>query len=135
MDADYLTIAGLTFVAFILLLPVFTSARRAKAELNLHPLWQKRCTGSIGAIATNIPSIRVAAYQDFLVIAFIGRTVIPYRDISKISVNRKFWSLQRSGVDIKLRGLSSGYHFNMSLKDSTAFMDVIQPRLRHRTKN
>jgi hypothetical protein len=134
MDPFYSTIAGLVFVGIILILPVFTCLRRAKAELNLKPLWQKRCTGYLGAFGTNIPSIRVALYQDFLVIGFISQTVIPYRDIGKVSVNRRFWSLRGSGVDIKLRGMSSGYHFNLNLRDSTAFMDVIKPQLLHRSR-
>jgi hypothetical protein len=67
MDPFYFTIVGLSFafVGFILILPLFTCLRRAKAEHNLKPLWQKRCTGNIGYFATNIPSIRAAIYQDF----------------------------------------------------------------------
>jgi hypothetical protein len=131
MDSFYFTIAVLVFVGFVLILPVFTCSRRAKVELNLKPLWQKRCTGYLGAFGTNIPSIRVALYQDFLVIGFINQTVIWYRDIGKVSVKRRFWSLRGSGIDIKQQGMSSGYHFNLNLRDSTAFMNVIKPRLQH----
>ena len=134
MDFSYFDIAGLTFVGFVLIFPVFACLRRAKAELNLKPLWQKRCTGYLGAFGTNIPSIRVALYQDFLVIGYIGQTVIPYRNIAKVSVKRRFWSLRGSGVALKLRGMSSGYHFNMNLRDSTEFMKVIKPRLPHHSR-
>lgn len=131
MNSFYFTIAGFTLIGFILILPVFTCSRRAIAELNLKPLWQKRCTGNLGAFGIGIPVIRIALYQDFLVIAFLGQTVIPYRDIAEVSANRSFWSLRGAGVDLKQRGMSSGYHFNLNRRDSTAFMNVIESHLPH----
>jgi hypothetical protein len=130
MDSFYFTIAVLAVVGAAFIVPFFTSSRRANVELNLKPLWQKRCSGKMGVIGIGIPSIRVALYQDFLVIAFLGQTVIPYRNVSGVSV-RGFGSLNYFGVDIKLKDMRSGYHFNLNLRDSKDFVNIIESHLPH----
>jgi hypothetical protein len=129
MDPFYLTVGVLVLVGVGMIAPLFTCTRRASCELNLKPLWQKHCTGYLGALGIGIPAIRIALYQDFMVIGFLGPTVISYRDIAEVSVRRKFWSLRRSGVTLKLRGMVSSYHFN--LRDPQAFVKLIEPHLTH----
>jgi hypothetical protein len=76
MEPFYSTVAVIALIVVALILPFFTSSRRASAELNLKPLWQKRCAGKMGAIGIGIPSIRVALYQDFMVIAFLDKRFV-----------------------------------------------------------
>lgn len=131
MDSYYETIAGFAMIGIILIVPIFTCSRRASAENNLKPIWQKRCGGKLGAFGIGLPAIRVALYQDFMVIAFLGQTVIPYRDIAEVSEKRSFWALGLSGVALKLRGMSSGYFFNLSRQDSAKFAKIIESNLSH----
>lgn len=131
MEPFFAIIALCAFIGVASILPLFTSSRRADVELNLKPLWQKRCAGKMGVIGIGIPSIRVALYQEFMVIAFLGQTIISYRDIEEVSVKRAFWSLNFSGVLLKLRDMRSGYRFNLNLSDSKEFVKVIQSHLPH----
>ncbi len=134
MDSFFAMIAVFAFIGMASILPLFTSSRRANVELNLKPLWQKRCAGKMGAIGIGIPSIRVALYQDFMVIAFLGQTIIPYQDIEEVSIKRAFWSLNFAGVLLKLRGMRADYRFNLNLSDSNEFVKVIESHLPHHSK-
>jgi hypothetical protein len=122
MDPFYLTATVLVLVGSLLIVPLFTCSRRASAELNLKPYWQERCTGKMGALGIGIRAIRVALYQDFMVIGFLGQIVIPYRDIVEVSVTRSFSFLGASGVTLKLRGIRSGYYFKSRDPQSLAKM-------------
>jgi hypothetical protein len=127
MDPFYLTVVGLVLVASFLIVPLYTCSRRASVELNLKPYWQERCTGKIGALGIGIPAIRVALYQDFMVIGFLWQTIIPYRDIVGVSVKRGFSFFGVSGVALKLRGIRSGYHFNS--RDPQSLANMIESHL------
>ena len=129
MDPFYFTIASLALIGIVLILPIFISSRRASAELNLKPLWQKRCAGRMGALGTGIPSIRVSLYQDFMVVACLGQRVIPYRDIAEVSAKGNFWSLNFSGVTLKLRGISPEYRFHLNRRDAEKLVNLIEARL------
>lgn len=131
MDPFIVTIVVLAVVGITLIAPIFTCSIRANEEVSLKPLWQKRCAGKMGAFAIGIPAIRVALYQDFMVVAFLGQTVIPYRDIAEVTEKRSFWSLGLSGVALKLRGMSAGYFFKLSSRDSTEFKKAIESHLSH----
>ena len=127
MDSFPLIMGLLVLVGFVLLLPMFTCTRRASAERELKPLWQEKCSGKLGAIGINLPGIRIALYEHFIVIGFIGPTVIPYKNIERVAVKRSASFLGASGVSIKLRGMLSSYHLNS--RDSTALAKLIEARL------
>jgi hypothetical protein len=127
MDSFFFTVVFLILVGGVLIAPMFTSSRRASAELKLKPTWQARCSGKLGVLSISIPVIRVALYQDFMVIAFLGQTVIPYREIAEVSVKQGFSFLGSSGVHLRLKGMRSGYHFNLS--DPKAFAKLVEPHL------
>jgi hypothetical protein len=127
MDSFYITAAVLVVVGGFLIVPLFTCSRRASAEVDLKPLWQERCTGKMGALAIGIPAIRVALYQDFMVIGFLGQTVIPYGDIADVTVEQSLSFLGASGVNLRLKSMRSAYHFNS--RDPKGFAELIESHL------
>lgn len=118
----FLTLAGLVFIT-----PFFTCRRRAIAELNLKPIWQEFCSGNMGVVVTNIPFIRIAIYDDFMVVGFINPNVIPYKKIGKVSINRKILFFTVSGVRLKLKGFRSSYFFNS--RNPSVLAKLIKDRL------
>ena len=67
--------------------PMFLSRRRATEEHGCVPLFETTCSGSFGwLIRTNLQSIRLSVYNDFLVIAYFSPTVIPFSDIRNAEV-------------------------------------------------
>ena len=131
MDTFYLIVAVLVLVGSVFIVPLFTCSRRASAELNLKPLWQERCTGKLGGFGIGIPAIRVALYRDFMVIGFLGQTVIPYRDIAEVSLRKGIATLWGTGVTLKLKGMRSYYVF--SLRDPKGFVETVKSHLTHRS--
>lgn len=127
MDPFPLLVVAIAVVAFSLLAPLFTSNRRAKIEHNQRPLWEEKCSGRMGAIGVGIPAIRVSLYRNFMVVAFLGTTVIPYSDIQSVSVKRGFSILGTTGIGIKMRNMLSGYHFRS--RDPNKVAELIQARL------
>jgi len=124
MDSFYITAAVLIVVGTFLIVPLFTCSRRASAEVDLKPLWQERCTGKIGSLAIGIPAIRVALYQDFMVIGFLGQTIIPYENIAEVTVKRSLSFFGASGVDLRLKNIRSGYYFNS--RDPKGFSELLK---------
>ena len=127
MDPFYIIAACIVLVGSALIVPMFTCGRSASAELNLEPLWQERCSGKMGAFGIGIPAIRIAIYQDFMVIAFLGQTVIPYRDIAEISLEKGISRTFATGVTLKLKGLRSYYVFNSH--DPKGLVELLKSRL------
>lgn len=68
MEAFPLVMSFVVLVGLVLLLPMFTRTRRASAERELKPLWQENCSGKLGAIGISLPAIRIALYEQFMVI-------------------------------------------------------------------
>jgi len=129
MDPFYITVAVLMVVGGFLIVPLFTCSRRASAEVDLKPLWQERCTGKMGALAIGIPAMRVALYQDFMVIGFLGQTVIPYENIAEVTVKQSLSFLGASGVNLRLKSIRSGYHLNS--RDPKGLSELIKSHLTH----
>ena len=129
MDSFYFTVAVLVVVGGVLIVPLFTCTRRASAEMGLKPLWQERCTGKMGILAIGIPAIRVALYQNFMVIGFLGQRVIPYRDIAEVTVMQNLSFLGASGVNLRLKNMRSGYH--LKPRDPKGFAKLIESHLTH----
>ena len=127
MDSFYVTAVILAMIGAAVFVPLFTSSRRASAELHLKPLWERRCVGKMGAIGIGLPAIRVALYEDFIVIAFLGQTVIPYENIAEVSLQKGIPMTFATGVTLKLKGLRSYYVFKM--RDPKRFVEIVRSRL------
>ena len=127
MDPFFVTVAILLVVALALLTPLFTCNRHADVERGMHPLWEEKCSGKMGAFGISIPAIRLAIYEEFVVIAFVGSTVISFKAIDSVSVNRSLSFLGTPGVRIKLRNALSSYYFNSS--DPSKVVALIEARL------
>jgi hypothetical protein len=127
MDSFYVEAFILTLIGFALIAPLFTCRRRSVEELNLKPIWQEFCSGTIGAFGMNIPSLRISLYDNFIVICFINPNVIPYKKIGNVSVNTRFFSLRGSGVMMRLKGFKSSYYFNS--RDPETLAKLIKDRL------
>ena len=97
----------------LLLWPVVNSFRRVPAEKGLEPISQERCSvqsGQLGfTVGGNIPLARVTLYPEFMVIGFFTTTVIPYKNIAEVSLNRSLGALGSLGVCLKVHGLKSSY--------------------------
>ena len=127
MDSFPLFMGFLVLIGLALLLPMLTCTRRANVERSLQPFWQEQCSGRLGLIGISYPAIRVALYDQFMVVGFIGPTVVPYTEIQSVAAKRGFSLFGTSGVSIKLRGMISGYHFNS--RDPVALAKLIEARL------
>lgn len=127
MDLFYITAAVLVVVGGCLIAPLFTRSRRARVEVGLKPLWEERCTGKMGGLVIGIPAIRVALYQNFMVIGFFGQTIIPYENIKEVIIKRSFSFLGASGVNLKLKGMRSGYYFNS--RNPKRFAELVESQL------
>ena len=134
MDDFFGFVAFLLVAAGLLLWLAVSSFRRAPAEKGLKPIWQQRCSvGSQGfgiRAGTNIPLIRVAIYPEFIVIGGFSTTVIPYKNIAEVSLNKGFFSL--GGVHLKLNGLKSYYVLHP--RDPKTFVSLLESHLTHRSK-
>ncbi len=53
----------------------------------------------------NMPFCRVSFYPDFMVVGFIGPTLIPYSEIESAEYRRRFLS---KGVELRLHGSKPG---------------------------
>ena len=131
MDPFYVTIIILVIVGVVIFVPLFTCSRRTSVELNLKPLWERRCIGKMGALGIGVPAIRVALYEDFVVIAFLGQTVIPYENIAEVSLQKGIPMTFATGVTLKLKGLRSYYVFKM--RDPKSFVEIVRSRLTMRS--
>lgn len=69
----------LILIGLALITPFFTCRRRANEEQHLQPTWQEFCSGNMGMFITSSPFMRIAIYDDFMVIGFINPNVIPYK--------------------------------------------------------
>ena len=113
MDPFFGLVAVLLVLACVLLWPVVNSCRRIPAEKGLEPISQERCSVQFGRFGMtaggNIPLARVALYPEFMVIGFFTRTVIPYKNIAEVSLNRSLGAPYSLGVRLRLQGLNSSY--------------------------
>lgn len=127
---EHLLLIGalLALVLLVFLASPLTCGRRAAAESGLKPLWQERCGGKIGALAIAVPGIRIAVYDRFLVISFIGPTVIPYKQVETAAVVHGTGLRRSAGVRIKLRGLRSEYRLNS--REPSVLVNLIERRTR-----
>ena len=131
MDPFLGLVAFLLVAAGVLLWPVVNSFRRAPAEKGLEPISQERCSvqsGRLGFTAGgNIPLARVALYPEFMVICFFTTTVIPYKNIAEVSLNRNLGALGSLGVRLRLHGLKSSYM--LFPRDPQALASLVESHL------
>lgn len=73
---------ALLFSWYILL--YYLSTQKADEEKGLIPVHTQRCSGTVGLFSSSIGLIRLALYEDFLVIGSIKKLVIPYSQIKQI---------------------------------------------------
>ena len=77
----------------------------AKEESGQALLYEERCTGrkKIGlgfSAGGNIPNWRISFYENFFVIASIGATIIPYKEVESVKYRRQIVS---KGLHILVR--------------------------------
>jgi len=82
----------LPLLAFVLLL-VRTRQRNVRdaQEQGREPLYQEMCGGAFGKTQRSSPFVRVALYDEFLVIGYSRRLVLRYEDIEHVHLNGTRW--------------------------------------------
>lgn len=60
------------------------SAKRDEREKSKTPIYSERCGGRFGLISVTMPFVRLALYQDFVVISCWTRIVIEYDQIRRL---------------------------------------------------
>lgn len=91
---------GIVFISFFVL-----PQRRSKEETGAALLYEERCSGrkklAFGFFAGgNILNWRISFYENFLVIASVGQTKIPYGEIESVEYARQLIS---KGIRIRVR--------------------------------
>ena len=102
------------------MLPMFLARRRALEEKGHEPLYETYCPGVYGFAGTNIPSIRLAIYDTFLVVAWLSPRVIRLADIEEAKMSR-FFPVRY--VLIKPR---SGLALRLNVKDPERVLQLIK---------
>ena len=123
IDPFFSLVVGLTVIGAILLAPTLASKIRASEEQNRTALWQGRCSGRVGLIGISFPAIRVALYDDFLVIGFFGPTVIAYKSLAEVAVQKGIPFLSPSRVVLRPTGARVSYVLRVA--DPKHFVDLV----------
>jgi hypothetical protein len=64
---------------------------RDPLEAGREPLYQEMCGGAFGTARRRSPFVRIALYDDFLVIGYSRRIVLRYAEIEHLYVNGERW--------------------------------------------
>lgn len=91
----------LSLLVIVIILGVFgffavMSKRKTGIEKGLKPLYEERCSGnrrSFGlVIGGNIPFWRVSLYENFLILASVGKIVLHYNEIDSVEFSNRFFN-------------------------------------------
>lgn len=93
MGPTIIAVAVFAVVVAVFLGTTISARSRAPIERGLAPVYEQMCSGRVGRFAgANYPAIRLSIYESFLVIAFLGTVVIPFKDIARAEIRRALFS-------------------------------------------
>jgi|GEM_PF-2663259 hypothetical protein len=108
-----LAVGFLILVCLVLLFVLFSSNRKIKEEIGKIPLHQEKCNVAYKNdmipvwAGGNIQAGRVAFYDTFLVVSFLGTTFIPYDDIESFEKSGPHIDIVRYNSKIKIKIFSN----------------------------
>jgi len=121
MDPGLLGVAFTIVVVVVLLAPMLLARRRAEQERGLTPVFEAFCAGTFAWIGrTNIPMIRLSIYKNFLVIAVISPSVIPFTQLARAEVRAGLFGRR---LFIELR---RGTTYQLSVRDPESVVRLLQ---------
>ena len=121
MDPGLLGVAFTIVVGVVLLAPMLLARRRAEQERGLTPVFEAFCAGTFAWIGrTNIPMIRLSIYKNFLVIAVISPSVIPFTQLARAEVRAGLFGRR---LFIELR---RGTTYQLSVREPESVVRLLQ---------
>lgn len=110
---ELLAIGFIVLIGLALLLIFFLSNRKIKEEKDKTPLHEEKCNivyvNSIIPLRAggNIRAGRIAFYEKFIVVSFLGTTLIPYSEIESFKQMGSYIDIRRYDSKIKIQIFSN----------------------------
>lgn len=132
LDSPLLALIVIAFGAVIFTSFFFLPRLRSREEIGVAPIYEERCTvrkslglGFFGG--GNIPLWRVSFYDRFMVIAFVLRSSIPYKEIERVECKRHFLS---KGVYIHQRSDGKRSVITLFPRHPDKVMEILSSRVK-----
>lgn len=127
--ASFIAIAAIVASVFVVLF--FLSGRKSSQEVGLAPLYESRCQVIYGDSKVvfaggNLPLGRIAIYEKFMVVSFMGNTVIPYERIDSIFYKR---SLFLKSVILYIKRVDSKICIRVKPRKPERVIELLQARM------
>lgn len=132
LDSPLLALIVIAFGAIIFISFFFLPRRKSHEETGITPLYEERCSirKSVGFgmfAGGNLPLGRVSLYDNFMVIAFLWPTLIPYSEIERVEYKRHLLS---KGIYIHQRSSRNQGVITLFPRYPEKVMEVLSSRVK-----
>jgi hypothetical protein len=131
LDSPLLALILLGFGAIVFISFFFLPRLKSNQEAGITPLYEERCSirKSLGFglwAGGNLPLCRLSLYSNFMVIAFLWPTLIPYSEIDRVEYKRHLFS---KGIHIHQRSTRNQGVITVFSRNPEKILEVLSSKV------